>query len=276
MICGGFQPDRVVCADVLDALRQVPSGSAQLIIADPPYNIGPKFGVDKEWQHDSAWIDWSSEWLLECQRILRPDGNLFVYGIHHYLCFIQVRLYELGMKYRRQVIWNYENGFSSRKRTLATHYEPILWFSATDNYFFSEIREPYKSQDRLRHRIIKNGRVWTPHPEGRLAGDVWRFPTLAGRRFKNEKVAHPTQKPMALTERIVKHFSAAGELVLAPFAGSGTECVAAAIHGRHYWGCDINPDYVELAEQRLAEALISRGRSDPQDVGQSRIEGVLD
>jgi DNA modification methylase len=257
-----FEVDRIVCGDVLTSLQSLPGSSAQLIIADPPYNIGPKFGVDKEWQHDSGWIDWSTEWLRECQRVLRPDGNLFVYGIHHYLCYVQVRLYEIGMKYRRQIIWNYENGFSSRKRTLATHYEPLLWFSVTDDYFFSEIREPYKSQDRLKHRITKNGKLWTPHPDGRMAGDVWRFPTLAGRRFSAEKVDHPTQKPLALTERIVRHFSEPGSLIVVPFAGSGTECVAAYANGRHYWGCDINPDYVRLAETRVAETLISLEQTD--------------
>ncbi len=242
--------------DCIKLLRSLPDACAQLVIADPPYNLGPKFGVGTEWVKDPNWLNWCSKWLIECQRVLTDDGNLFVYGIHHYLCLIHARLYEMGMSYRRQIIWYYQNGFTTYRRNLATHYEPILWFSKKADSYFREIREPYKSTDRLRHRIIKNGKEWTPNPEGRLAGDVWSFPTLAGRRFQDEKVDHPTQKPMALTDRIVNHFSAPGALVVIPFAGSGTECVSALRNGREYWAAEIKHEYVVLAQGRLQRALL--------------------
>lgn len=247
--------DQIHTGDCVELLRKLPDESAQLIIADPPYNLGPSFGTEKEWVRDEEWLPWCSEWLAECKRILRPDGNLLVYGIHHYLCYIQVHLYELNLRYRRQIIWYYENGFSTYRRSLAAHYEPILWFSKSDDYYFREIREPYKSQERLKNKITKNGKVWTPHPDGRIAGDVWRFPTLAGRRFRDEKVDHPTQKPLSLTERIVQHFSEPGGVVLVPFAGSGTECVSAVENGRHFWACEIKPEYVALAVSRVESAL---------------------
>lgn len=208
----------------------------------------------KEREHKLDWLAWSKVWLAECKRILTDDGNLFVYGIHHHLCWIQCHLYELGLCYRRQIIWNYENGFAGYSRSLAAHYEPLLWFSKTSKYLFHPIREPYKSQDRLKYKVIKNGKVWQPNPAGRLAGDVWRFPVLAGRRFSAEKVDHPTQKPLALSERIIKHFSNPGDLVVVPFAGSGTECLAAALNQRRYWGVDLNPKYIAIAEQRIARS----------------------
>jgi site-specific DNA-methyltransferase (adenine-specific)/adenine-specific DNA-methyltransferase len=130
----------------------------------------------------------------------------------------------------------------------------LLWFSRSDKYIYWPIREPYKSQERLRHKITKNGKVWEPNPEGRMAGDIWSFPTLAGRRFRDEKVDHPTQKPLSISRRIVKHFSNPGDIVLVPFVGSGSECVAAVLEGRHYHGYELNPDYVALAEGRLAAA----------------------
>lgn len=248
-----FALDAVHLGDCIELLRKLPDGCAQLVIADPPYNLGPRFGLDKEWVRDEQWLPWCREWLAECKRILSDDGNLFVYGIHHYLCYLQVYLYELEMEYRRQIIWFYENGFTNQRRSLATHYEPLLWFSKTKDYYFDEIREPYKSEARLKNKITKNGKVWTPHPDGRLTGDVWNFPTLAGRRFRDEKVDHPTQKPLSLTDRIIKHFSAPGSVVVVPFAGSGTECVSAVRQGRRFWGCEIKPEYVTLAESRLAE-----------------------
>lgn len=251
------QVDCVLLGDVLDCMRELPDGCAQLVIADPPYNLGPKFGAKKEWIHDDGWLPWCKQWLGECQRVLADDGNLFVYGIHHYQCYLQVALYEQGMRYRRQIIWHYENGFSTYKRSLAAHYEPMLWFSKTDDYFFKELREPYKSSDRLKHPVKKNGKVWTPHPDGRIAGDVWRFPTLAGRRFRDEKVDHPTQKPLALTDRIVRHFSEPGALVVVPFGGSGTECLSAWQQQRHFWASEIKQEYVDLANARLANAELS-------------------
>ena len=82
---------------------------------------------------------------------------------------------------------------------------------------------------------------------------MWRFPTLAGKRFRDEKVDHPTQKPLPLSTRIVKHFSNEGDLVLVPFAGSGTECFAALMENRKYIGFEVNPVYVEMAEKRIGE-----------------------
>lgn len=206
------------------------------------------------------WLPWCREWLTLGIRALDDGGSLFVYGIHHHLCYVQCMLYELGMTYRRQIIWYYENGFAGYTKTLAAHYEPILWFSKGKDYTYHPIREPYKSTERLKHPITKNGKVWKPNPEGRMGGDVWRFPTLAGRRFREEKVAHPTQKPLPLTMRIVEHFSNPGDLVVVPFVGSGTECVAAALLGRRFWGAELNPEYVEIAERRLAE--VARQRSE--------------
>ena len=243
--------NKVQPGDCIELMRQLPESCAQLIIADPPYNLGPTFGIAREWQHDDAWLNWCRVWLAECKRILSEDGNIFVFGIHHYMCYVQVALYDLGLAYRRQIIWHYENGFSNYRKSLATHYEPILWFSKGEKYYFHEIREPYKSVDRLRYSINKNGKVWTPNPKGRLAGDVWRFPTLAGRRFQSERVNHPTQKPLALTDRIVEHFSVAGALVVVPFAGSGTECVSAMRQGRDFWASEIKDEYVQLATERL-------------------------
>lgn len=255
--------NEIVEGDVLEVLQKIPDGSSQLVICDPPYNLGPAFGNRREWRHDDDWLEWCHEWLIQCQRILTEDGNLFVYGIHHYLCYLQVDLYSIGMKYRRQIIWNYENGFSTVKRSLATHYEPLLWFSKTVDYCFHEIREPYKSTERLKNKIVKNGKVWTPHPDGRIAGDVWAFPTLAGKRFSAERVDHPTQKPLSISERIVRHFSDPGSLVVVPFAGSGSECVAAAVNGRDYLGIEINPDYVALAQSRIDEALLQPPTQSP-------------
>ena len=245
---------QIVIGDCIQGMKDLGDRAFNLIIADPPYNLGKDFGLWKESERRLEWKDWTKEWLSEALRVLSDRGNIFVYGIHHHQCWVQCMMYELGFAYRRQIIWHYENGFAGYgKRSLSACYESLLWFSKTDDYIYHPIREPYKSQDRLKYKITKNGKVWAPHPEGRLAGDVWAFPTLAGRRFQDEKVAHPTQKPLSISTRIVKHFSDPGDTVLIPFVGSGSECVAAVMEGRDYLGFELNPTYVGLAEQRLKE-----------------------
>lgn len=250
---GDYELDSIHEGDCLDGMRTMPDECVNMIIADPPYNLGKDFGKKyKEHERRKEWLPWCKEWLAECQRLLVPGGNLFVYGIHHHLCWIQCHLIELEMTYRRQIIWYYENGFAGYgARTLAAHYEPLLWFSKGNEYTYHPIREPYKSTQRLKHKITKNGKEWKPHPDGRLAGDVWNFPTLAGRRFRDEKVDHPTQKPLSISDRIVKHFSNKGDFVIVPFAGSGTECLSAVSNDRHFIGFELNPDYIEIAVDRI-------------------------
>lgn len=243
--------------DCIEGMRSISENSIDLIIADPPYNLNKDFGEWKESAKKSEWLEWSKTWLNECNRVLRPGGNIFVYGIHHHLCWLQCHMYELGLEYRRQIIWYYENGFSGYTRSLAAHYEPLLWFSKGGGYTYHQIREPYKSTERLKHKITKNGKVWEPHPDGRLAGDVWRFPVLAGKRFADEKVDHPTQKPLSICERIVEHFSNPNDIILIPFCGSGSECVAAKRAGRNYISFELNPDYISIAQRRLDETMIA-------------------
>jgi len=245
----------IIVGDCISGMMHLPARVFNLIIADPPYNLNKDFGHWKEAEHKAEWRSWMRTWLAEALRVLSDQGNIFVYGIHHHSCWVQCMMYELGLVYRRQIIWHYENGFAGYgNRTLNACYEPLLWFSKTERYVYNPIREPYKSQERLRHKITKNGRVWTPNPEGRMAGDVWAFPTLAGRRFREEKVDHPTQKPLALSRRIVRHFSNQSDIVLVPFAGSGSECVAAVMEERRFLGFELNPQYAAIARTRIEEA----------------------
>jgi len=240
--------------DAFAFLASLPDECADLIIADPPYSLEKdrEFGPGAFFGSRDEWLGWCKRWLGEAKRLLRPSGNLLVYAIHHNACFLQCYLYEIGLEYRRQIIWHYENGFSQHRNAPACHYEPIIWFAKRRDSTFHVIREPYKSQERLRHAITKNGKLWTPHPDGRQAGDVWCFPTLAGRRFAAERTEHPTQKPLSLSRRLVNHFSNPGDLVVVPFVGSGSECVAAVETGRRFVGSEINPDYVKIARARIS------------------------
>ena len=243
----------IYAGDAIEMLQSLPDQCAGLVVADPPYSIRKDFGPATVKRNLSQWVEWSKLWLTEAARILAPNGNIMVYSLHSSAAYLHVELAELGLVYRRQIIWHYENGFNTFRKAPPSEYEVILWFGQSANSTFHPLRKPYKSQDRIRHKITKNGKLWQPHPEGRLEGDVWYIPTLAGRRFANEKLPHPTQKPLELAARIVAHFSNPEDLVVVPFVGSGTECVAASALARPFIGAEINPEYVELARSRVEE-----------------------
>lgn len=246
--------NKIYHSDCINLMSEIEDETIDLIIADPPYNLKKNFGNSSDiWESIEDWVEWSKKWISESKRILKPTGSIFIYGIHHYLCYLQVYLYEIGMLYRRQIIWHYENGFSGYKNGPAATYEPILWFSKSNEFVYTPIREPYKSQERLKNKITKNGKVWTPNPEGKHAGDVWNFPTLAGRRFKDEKVDHPTQKPLSISNRIIQYFSLPNSVVFIPFAGSGSECVSSLTNKRNFIASEINPNYIKIANIRLQE-----------------------
>jgi len=244
--------NEIYLGDCLELSKSIQDESIDLIIADPPYNVGKDFGNNKDkWDSPTLWFEWCKPWLQECKRILKPTGSIFIYSIHHYVGFLQTYCYDLELVYGRMIIWHYLNGWSRYTKAPASTYEPILWFTKTKNYTYIPIREPYKSTERLKNKITKNGKVWTPNPEGKLGGDIWSIPTLAGARFANEKVAHPTQKPLALCNKIIQHFSNEGDLIFVPFVGSGSECVSAQSNNRDFLGFEINPEYVEIANKRI-------------------------
>ena len=256
----------VYAGDVVDLLKKIDDSSVDLIIADPPYGIAKdkEFGVGINWslKDREEWLNWSETWLSESYRTLKDGGSIFVYGIHDNIGYIQQMLYDLGFDYGRMFIWHYKNGFSQYKNKPAATYEPLLWFYKKGDYTYHQIREPYLSTDRLKHKVIKNGKVWTPNPLGKHGGDIWDIPTLAGKRFAGEKYPHPTQKPLVICDRIVNHFSNKGDLVLVPFAGSGSECVSAKNNDRDYIGLELNPAYVKMAKERLQKPSPSQVQLD--------------
>jgi DNA modification methylase len=247
-----LRKNKIYLGDCLEQFKDIDNESVDLIIIDPPYNLGKDFGNGSDrWDSVDDWLTWSKKWLVESKRVLKNNGSIFVYGIHKYICYIQCYLYELGLFYGRQFIWHYENGWSMYTKAPSATYEPILWFTKTKKYTYNEIREPYKSQERLKYKITKKGKTWQPNPLGKRSGDVWKIPTLAGRRFSGEKVKHPTQKPIALCNKIINQFSNIDDLILIPFAGSGSECLSAKLNNRNFIGFEINTKYVNLANSRL-------------------------
>lgn len=256
------------CDYVLDAL--IESGRTfDLILTDPPYNVGKDFGNDSDRLPLSVFLQQTEQRIQKLSKLLSPYGSIVWFGIHDYIGFIQVIMYNVGLHYRRLNIWHYENGFSRSKKEPSTHYEPFLWFSKSDKkwtYNVDEVRIPYKSTERLKSPVKYKGKdgeikIWQPNPKGSMRGDIWDFPTLAGKAFEKERTAHPSQKPEALITELIKAFCPIEEGkfngdVLDAFHGSGTlgvccEKLNKLGHSIRWMGIELEKKWCEIAEQRL-------------------------
>lgn len=256
------------CDDVLDALINE-GRKFDLILTDPPYNVGKDFGNNSDKLPLSVFLEQTERRIRKMSQILSPKGSIIWFGIHDYIGFIQVIMYNIGLHYRRLNIWHYENGFSRSTKEPATHYEPFLWFSKDAKqwtYNVDEVRIPYKSTERLKSPIKYKGKdgeikIWKPNPNGSMRGDVWDFPTLAGKAFEEERTSHPSQKPEALITELIKAFCPMQDglfigTVLDPFHGSGTlgvccEKLNKQGHNIKWMGIELEKQWCEIAVERL-------------------------
>lgn len=245
---------------------------ADLILTDPPYNLNKDFGNDSDKLEIVDFLDITKVRVDMCKQLLKPHGSLIWFGIHHYIGFIQTIMYNAGLFYRRMNIWYYENGFSRSSKAPLAQYEPFLWFSKSKSkwtYNVDDVRIPYKSTERLKNPVFyKNSKgekkEWKPNPLGAMRGDIWAYPTLAGKAFEKEKTEHPTQKPEALIMELIKAYCPKNEegkydgLILDPFHGSGTlgvccEKLNKEGHKIRWIGIELEKRWCDVAKKRLDE-----------------------
>ncbi len=254
--------NRIYLLDVLDGLKKLKSNSAQIIIADPPYNIGKDFGNNKDNLDFEQYIRWCDNWIGECVRILKPNGTMFIYGFSEILAYIFTRV----PAHKRWLVWHYTNkNMPTNKFWQRSHESIICCWKEKPVFNLDDVREPYTngflngSAGRIRPgtigRLSKNGKetIYSAHPNGALPRDVIKIPALAGGAGINERVNHPTQKPIELCDKLILSARQKEGFVLVPFAGSGSECVSAKKLGLDFIGFEINPEYIKVAEERLYE-----------------------
>lgn len=263
----------VVQGDCLDVMRTMDADSAQIVICDPPYNIGKDFGNDSDKQTLDEYLKWCDRWIAECLRVLRPNGTMFVYGFSETLALILARV-PMSVN-RRWLVWHYTNKTVPSLNFWQRSHESILVLWKVDKVFNRDaVREPYTEEflegSSGRERPATVGRfsngtrstTYTAHPEGALPRDVIKMPTLAGsnnERFRavidDKEVVHPTQKPLSLCEKLLKSCEQGPNAgpVLIPFAGSGSECLACKHLGLPFVAIELNSVYVELIKRRLAD-----------------------
>lgn len=231
------------CLEILDSLEK---DSVDLIFADPPYFLsnggstcknGQRVSVDKgSWDQSRGAAQnhsFNSEWLSRCQRVLKPNGTIWVSGTHHVIYSVGFALQMLGYKILNNVTWEKPNPPPNLACRYFTHSTETLIWAAKNS----------KSKHVFNYGLMKsqNG--------DKQMKDVWRF--TAPPKAEKTHGRHPTQKPLSLLTRIIEASTEPSALVLDPFNGSGTTGVAALRLGRKYIGIDLNQEYLDLSVKRF-------------------------
>jgi site-specific DNA-methyltransferase (adenine-specific) len=261
-----------------------PEASADLIFADPPYNIGYKYDEYEDTRDDHDYVEWTCRWLDACARLLKPTGSFYVLIGDEYAAETRMHLKELErarkLAFRNWVVWHYTFGQNCRIMFNRSHAHLFYCVGAAALQPW-KVQEPPFTFNRLAvavpsarqttygdRRANPTGKLpddtWYLRPQQadgqyfRQGEDTWYFSRLCG-TFRERVGWHPCQLPESLLERIVKVSSNEGDLVFDPFAGSGTTLAVAARLKRHWLGCDVSEDYARRAGERVAHAASTGG-----------------
>ena len=238
--------------DCCDFLKLLPNESVQLICIDPPYNLELA-----TWDIYENYIDWAAKWLNEAYRVLSKSGSMVIFGGIQFrdvksgdlIDIIQYARHNTKFKLINTIIWYYKNGMSAH-RYFANRHEEVIWLAKTNDYYFDldAVRVPYSEEDLK--LALKDKRLNKENTlKGKNPTNVWQIGRLNGN--SNERVGHPTQKPIEIITRFIKSLSYPGAVVLDFFAGSGTTGRACINEGRHCLLCDNDSSTVEFFNKHL-------------------------
>jgi site-specific DNA-methyltransferase (adenine-specific) len=262
--------NEVWTGDCISMLDKVPAGTVDLAFADPPFNIGYEYDLYHDRQTKPDYLAWTDRWLEAVRRVLKPTGAVWVAIGDEAAAEVKIRLDALGLTMRNWVVWHYTFGVSCTKKFNRSHAHLLYYVADPKAFTFNPdaVRVPSARQttyaDRRANPVGKlPDDTWVLRPQETAAhfrpdGDTWAVSRVCG-TFK-ERTAHPCQMPEALLERVIRSTSNPGDLVLDPFAGSGTTLVAAKRLGRKYLGIELSPDYADAIQERLAGVKPETGR----------------
>jgi modification methylase len=257
---GGIPQDQILEGDCVARMESLPDAAVDLVFADPPYNLqlngelrrpnhSRVAGVVEEWDRFAEpgsgagasfaeYDRFTRLWLTAARRVLKPDGALWVIGSYHNIFRVGTLLQDLGFWIQNDVIWRKTNPMPNfRGRRFTNAHETLIWCAK------SETARPTFNYDAMK----------ALNDELQMRSD-WLLPVCTGpERLKRDgHKLHPTQKPEALLHRILLATTRPGDLVLDPFAGTGTTAAVARRLGRHYIAIERDPDYAAAARDRLA------------------------
>lgn len=248
----GSYKDKIFLVDALKGIEKLPVGCADLIFADPPYNIGKSFGNNIDRRSDAEYFRWNDQWISLCKDILKGEGAIYICCDWKYSGMFQ-RIISKYFTIRNRITWKRDKGRGA-KTNWKNNMEDIWFATKSDVYTFNidsvkvkkEIIAPYRVNGKPKDWVESKGeRYRMTHPSNIWTDLVVPFWSM------RENTPHPTQKPEKLLERVIEASSGKGSTVLDPFMGSGTTAVVAKKLGRKYMGFEINSEFVMLAYKRL-------------------------
>ncbi len=242
--------DQVFNQDALDGMKILPDESIDLIVADPPYNLGKDYGNDSDKQESEAFLRWTAEWLNLAISKLKSNGSLYIFTTWRYSPEIFVFL-KSKMLMLNEIIWDRKvPSMGGSTRRYSSVHDTIGFFAKSKDHYFDldSIRIPYDEETKkARSRSIFVGKKWLE--VGYNPKDLWSVSRL--HRIHAEREDHPTQKPLEIVERMVRASCPENGVVLDPFAGTGTTAVACLLNNRRYITYELNTEYYELVLNRI-------------------------
>jgi DNA modification methylase len=233
--------------DCLDVLPTLERESVDLVVTDPPYNIGIDYGSGVKADLRDDYDLWCGRWIYWCYRALKPRGSLWIVSGQEHGADIDIAIQRAGMTMRNRITWHETFGVYCHNKFGRTS-RPI-YYAVKDAKRFtfnkSAVTVPSARQAKYGDKRAS--------PGGKIMGDVWQISRVCG-TFKERVDGVPTQLPEDLVRRIVGVSSNPGDVVLDPFAGSGTTLAVAKAMGRRGVGIELNPDYALIARRRMEAA----------------------
>ena len=240
--------------DCFDVLPTIDDGSVDLVFADPPYNIGKRFSEFRDsWPSDSAYAAWCFKWLALCVRKLKPNGSMYVMTSTEAMPRLDLWIRD-QLTIRSRIVWHYDSSGVQAKKYFGSMYEPILFCVRDErDYIFNATAVEVEARTGAVRKLIDYRKdVPTPYKTTKVPGNTWYIPRVRYRMPEYEE--HPSQKPEALLDRIIKASSNPGDLVLDPFAGTFTTCAVAQRLERRTIGIELQDEYVMIGLRRLGIA----------------------
>lgn len=255
------------CEDCLKGMRKMPGLSVDLVVTDPPFNIGYHYDTYDDNKSYKEYIKWCEAWGEQVSRVLKPTGSFWLAIGDEYAAELKVLFTRhLGFTCRSWIVWYYTFGVNCKRNFSRSHTHLFYFVLDPPKAIFNEheIRVPSARQlvykDRranAKGRLPDNTWILRPQESGAFAPDenTWHHPRVCG-TFNERAGFIGCQMPEQLLARIIRVSSNEGDMVLDPFAGSGSTLLVAKKLGRRFQGFDISENYVDHIERRLATVAV--------------------
>lgn len=239
--------NKIICGDCIEVLSRAEKPFADLIFADPPFNIGYKYDKYHDKVKRKNYIAWTRDWMAACYNVLKPNSSFYIAIGDDYAANVKIIADELGLFMRNWIIWHYTFGQQTKDKFARSHTHIFYFVKDKKNFTFNDFAVRVPSDRQL---IYNDKRA---NPKGKMPDDVWDgYPRVCG-TFKERLGWHPCQMPENLLKRIIAVSSNQKDCVLDPFSGSGTTAAASVQLGRNYVGIEISQEYTKKTNERLAQ-----------------------